>query len=100
MRFDSQFFVLAGKKLAPRAAKKGTETLAVVSITRPSTDIKKKMQPLAIIGVANRFPGSGNSPAEFWSNLINRKDCISEAKKDRWNARYFSSKGTILLSFE
>lgn len=53
------------------------------------------MQPLAIIGVANRFPGSGNSPAEFWNNLVNRKDCISEAKMDRWNARYYSSKGTL-----
>ncbi len=53
------------------------------------------MQPLAIIGVANRFPGSGNSPAEFWANLVNRKDCISEAKMDRWNARYYSSKGKV-----
>jgi acyl transferase domain-containing protein/NADPH:quinone reductase-like Zn-dependent oxidoreductase/SAM-dependent methyltransferase/NAD(P)-dependent dehydrogenase (short-subunit alcohol dehydrogenase family)/acyl carrier protein len=51
-----------------------------------------KPQILAIVGVANRFPGGGNSPDDFWRNLVSLKDCISEATPDRWNARYYTSK--------
>eukprot|EP01122_Echinamoeba_exundans_P006243 TRINITY_DN1719_c0_g3_i2.p1 TRINITY_DN1719_c0_g3~~TRINITY_DN1719_c0_g3_i2.p1 ORF type:complete len:2443 (-),score=702.65 TRINITY_DN1719_c0_g3_i2:40-7368(-) len=46
----------------------------------------------AIIGVANRFPGSANTPQAFWDNLISRRDCISRAPADRWNADVFTSK--------
>jgi acyl transferase domain-containing protein len=48
----------------------------------------------AIIGVANRFPGSANTPQAFWDNLISRRDCISRAPADRWNADVFTSKGS------
>lgn len=46
----------------------------------------------AIIGVANRFPGSANTPQAFWNNLISRRDCIVRAPADRWNADVFTSK--------
>jgi polyketide synthase PksN len=39
---------------------------------------------IAIIGVAGRYPGARNIQ-EFWENLQNGKDCITEIPKDRWD---------------
>lgn len=41
-------------------------------------------EPIAIIGMACRFPGAKNYN-EFWDNLISKKDSISEVPADRWN---------------
>jgi amino acid adenylation domain-containing protein len=46
--------------------------------TRASTN------PVAIIGVAGRYPKSNNLN-EFWDNLKNGVDCISEISTQRWN---------------
>jgi amino acid adenylation domain-containing protein len=46
--------------------------------TRASTN------PVAIIGVAGRYPKSNNLN-EFWDNLKNGVDCISEIPTQRWN---------------
>ena len=46
---------------------------------------------IAIIGLSGRFPGANNL-SEFWENLKNRKDCITNIPKERWdNSEYFSS---------
>ena len=39
---------------------------------------------IAIIGVSGRYPQAKNI-SEFWSNLKEGKDCISEIPKDRWD---------------
>jgi len=36
-----------------------------------------------------RFPGGGNSPGEFWQNLIDGKDTIVPIPKERWDVRKF-----------
>lgn len=38
---------------------------------------------IAIIGMSGRFPGA-EDPEEFWENLIENRDQISEIPKDRW----------------
>ncbi len=39
---------------------------------------------IAIIGVSGRYPGARNIQ-EFWKNLRDGKDCITEIPKDRWD---------------
>ena len=43
-------------------------------------------QPIAIVGVSGRFPGSANLDA-FWRHLEANHDLISEVPEDRWNWR-------------
>ena len=47
--------------------------------------------PLAIIGMACRFPGHSNTPALFWSHLLANRDCISSVPADRWSDSYYHS---------
>jgi acyl transferase domain-containing protein/NADPH:quinone reductase-like Zn-dependent oxidoreductase/acyl carrier protein/ubiquinone/menaquinone biosynthesis C-methylase UbiE len=46
-------------------------------------------EPIAICGIACRFPGKANSPAEFWSLLCNGLDAITKVPADRWHASLF-----------
>jgi myxalamid-type polyketide synthase MxaD len=41
--------------------------------------------PIAIIGMACRFPGGANSPDEFWQLLENGTDAISRVPDNRWD---------------
>ncbi|MDY8047556.1 type I polyketide synthase [Paenibacillus polymyxa] len=38
---------------------------------------------IAVIGMSGKYPGAENIQ-EFWSNLQESKDCITEVPKDRW----------------
>jgi len=54
---------------------------------------EKENNPLdiAIIGVSGRYPGAENLQ-EFWKNLKDGRDCITEIPKERWdNSLYFGS---------
>ncbi len=46
-------------------------------------------EPLAIVGMGCRFPGSANNLETFWKNLINGIDAITKIPEDRWNIDYF-----------
>ncbi|GFE86020.1 SDR family NAD(P)-dependent oxidoreductase [Steroidobacter agaridevorans] len=43
---------------------------------------------VAIIGVAGRYPQSANL-GEFWNNLANGRNCVTEVPKDRWDWQEF-----------
>ena len=43
------------------------------------------LQPVAIVGIACRFPGGITTPEEFWSLLIEGKDAIGDVPIDRWD---------------
>lgn len=46
-------------------------------------------EDIAIIGMSGRYPGADNV-SEFWENLKQGKDCITEIPKERWDyTRYY-----------
>ncbi|TQS00533.1 hybrid non-ribosomal peptide synthetase/type I polyketide synthase [Paenibacillus ottowii] len=49
-----------------------------------------KQEPIAIIGMSGRFPQAKNME-EYWSNLQEGKDCITEIPADRWKKEGFYS---------
>ncbi len=51
---------------------------------------REKREPLAIIGMACRFPGGADSPRAFWELLAAGVDAITEAPASKWdNAAYY-----------
>lgn len=42
-------------------------------------------QPIAVIGIACRFPGGADTPEAYWQLLQEGRDAISEVKPDRWD---------------
>ncbi len=42
-------------------------------------------EPIAVIGMACRFPGGGENPKAFWRLLCDGVDAIEEVPADRWN---------------
>src|SRR5215831_5526169 len=51
---------------------------------------RKAREPIAVIGMACRFPGADN-PEAFWALLRDGVDVITEVPADRWNADEFYS---------
>lgn len=41
--------------------------------------------PIAVIGMACRFPGGASDPESFWRLLRDGRDVISEVPRDRWD---------------
>ena len=46
-------------------------------------------EPIAIVGMACRFPGECNDADSFWQSLRNGIDTIEEVPKDRWDLEHF-----------
>ncbi|KAM5364053.1 hypothetical protein ACJZ2D_011670 [Fusarium nematophilum] len=46
-------------------------------------------EPIAVIGMACRFPGGISSPAELWDALVRGADLVSEVPSDRFNINNF-----------
>ena len=44
-------------------------------------------QAIAVVGIGCRFPGSANSPAEFWELLARDGDGIVDIPPERWSVR-------------
>jgi amino acid adenylation domain-containing protein len=44
-----------------------------------------RSEPIAVIGMACRFPGGANSPAAFWDLLRHGVDACSEIPRERWD---------------
>lgn len=55
----------------------------------PKVSIGEQNEDIAIIGMAGRFPGAATI-AEFWGNLVDGKDCITEVPPSRWDWKQFS----------
>ncbi|MFL0799413.1 MAG: amino acid adenylation domain-containing protein [Agarilytica sp.] len=60
-------------------------------VVEESNAFNKNENGIAIVGIACKFPGA-NNPFEFWENLKNGQDSITEIPNDRWDHReYFST---------
>ncbi len=46
-------------------------------------------EPIAIIGMACRFPGGVNNPAEYWELIRTGQDAIIDIPSERWNKDRF-----------
>ena len=40
-------------------------------------------EPIAIVGVACRFPGGADSPEDYWDLLLQRRNAVSEIPRER-----------------
>lgn len=50
---------------------------------------KKRSEPIAIVGMACRFPGGATDPQAFWKLLCDGVDAIGPTPADRWDAEAF-----------
>ncbi|MGS0763567.1 amino acid adenylation domain-containing protein [Syntrophomonas curvata] len=62
---------------------RGRSRLASIGI-EPREEKNKEALDIAIIGIAGRYPQAGNIK-EFWKNLRDGIDCITEIPQDRWD---------------
>lgn len=46
-------------------------------------------EPIAVVGMACRFPGGADTPERFWQNLVDGVDAVGRVPADRWNADAF-----------
>ena len=48
-----------------------------------------RREPVAVVGIGCRFPGSVSTPGEFWELLASGRDAITEIPESRWAADAF-----------
>ena len=56
----------------------------------PDDDWRKygdALEPIAIIGMACRFPGDVSSPEQFWDMLVHQRSGQGPVPESRYNAR-------------
>ena len=63
-----------------------------IEYRRNENDVRVQNEPIAIVGMAGKFPGAKNLD-EYWANLLNGKDCIIEVPEDRWDWRSLHGDG-------
>ena len=73
----------------PASAPASLQKSALLALRQARTRIEALehagSEPLAIIGVACRFPGNVTTPDAYWQLLRSGTDAISEVPADRWN---------------
>ncbi|WP_308290635.1 SDR family NAD(P)-dependent oxidoreductase [Streptomyces cellostaticus] len=51
----------------------------------PPRPVPAEDEPIAVIGISGRYPGARDLD-EFWRNLAEARDCVTEVPADRWDA--------------
>ncbi|NNB91405.1 SDR family NAD(P)-dependent oxidoreductase, partial [Corallococcus exiguus] len=62
---------------------------APVAGTRPAASHPEGREPIAIIGMACRFPGGCDSPEALWRFLLEGGDAIVDVPRERWDPEAF-----------
>ena len=60
--------------------------LAMELQSRLDTIERERSEPIAIVGVGCRIPGTGRGTRAFWHLLSNGEDGITQVPSDRWDA--------------
>ncbi|WP_307852184.1 SDR family NAD(P)-dependent oxidoreductase [Streptomyces sp. b94] len=68
---------------APPSGEDPTPTPAPGPLTPPAH--RDAHEPIAIIGISGRYP-QADTLEEFWRNLAEGRDCVTEVPADRWDA--------------
>lgn len=76
---------LKDRKITPEEAKK---LMSDSRSTLPVEENAKNAEPIAIIGISGRFPGSDNME-QYWNNLKDGKDCICQIPETRWDMKKY-----------
>ncbi|WP_338683666.1 SDR family NAD(P)-dependent oxidoreductase [Bacillus velezensis] len=86
--------VLEFKETEPDTGSRQEEELlpvqAAEKVPEPGTD---GSSDIAVIGMSGMFPKAENQH-DFWDNLMENKDCVSEIPEDRWDSSYYSEEKT------
>ncbi|GCB52025.1 SDR family NAD(P)-dependent oxidoreductase [Streptomyces sp. NL15-2K] len=77
--------LLSSTPAAPAAQRAPTET-------RPPSGRAASQEPIAVIGLAGRYPG-GEDLEEFWRSLSEGRDCVGEIPPDRWEHAEYHAPG-------
>ena len=48
-----------------------------------------RSEPLAVVGLACRFPGGADGPRAYWELLRDGRDGVCEVPPERWDAERF-----------
>ncbi len=59
--------------------------LKIVELEAKLKAARRENEPIAIIGMACRFPGHANGPRQYWQLLSEARDAITEIPRSRWN---------------
>ncbi len=67
-----------------KKASKPSALSAAASVKQESDNRSYRENDVAIIGLSGKYPQAANLD-EFWDNLVEGKDCVTEVPKNRWN---------------
>lgn len=67
----------------------GDQNTNETSSSKDSSRTSSISEPIAIVGMAGRFPGHANSYDELWELLLNKTNCSDRIKADRFDADKF-----------
>jgi len=82
--------------ITPRSQRRQRRLTVTGGWNGRAVDVPPQPAAIAIIGLTGRYPQARNV-SEFWDNLKNGRNCISEIPPERWDWReyYAAEKGTI-----
>ena len=52
-----------------------------------------KIEPIAVIGLALRFPQDATSPQKFWEMLMKKESAMTDVPRERYNVEAFYEEG-------
>ncbi|MCP4167536.1 MAG: SDR family NAD(P)-dependent oxidoreductase, partial [Chloroflexi bacterium] len=79
--------------LAPSLSAVEPEGAPAIETSAMSNDeVNRGLEPLAIVGMACRFPGGVRTPEDFWELLYQGVDAISEVPASRWQMDRYRGK--------
>ncbi len=73
--------------MSPKGAAALTAALEELRLRRAEIQALRaeRNEPIAVIGMACRFPGGSDTPEAFWKLLDEGRDAVTEVPRDRWD---------------